>query len=244
MRRISKLIIFISVFLMFNIPGVYAAPDGYNVKPHVYNQDLIDKGLIDSEGADSTITFWDLPLWFQLLYISGFFASCFAIFEITPIIFGRNKDLCDNHNRKAIFEFVSKNPGCSIAEVSETLEINRGSVKYHIKKFNSQSKITIAKIGKFTRLFVMDSGIFDDEEKMIISFLRNETCRNLLIDILENPGITNRDLAENFGLDRSTVHWYLDKFQNLNLIKYVPEGKCKRCFLNPVIEQNLAKYIS
>lgn len=186
--------------------------------------------------------FWLLPLWFQVFYISGLLLSLFGNFKIIPFILGRNKDLFGNRNRKNIFEFVSKNPGCTIAEVSKNLGINRGSAKYHIKKLVSKSQITTAKTGKFTRLF-RNSGIFNNDEKMIISYLRNETCRNLLLGIMENPGITNRNLAEELSLDKSTVHWYLDKFKNSNIILYVPEGRCKKCFMNPVLEQDLVKLI-
>lgn len=242
MRSIVSLLLLLSVFLLFASNGVQAASGGYTVKPHVYNQDLIDQGLIDSNGADSTITFWDLPLWIQIFYISGVLATVFGMFKVIPLVLGRIKDLFGNQNRKNIFEYVSKNPGCTIAEVSENLRINRGSVKYHIAKLNSKSIITTVKTGKFIRLF-KNPGIFDNHDKVIVSYLKNETSRMLLLGILENPGITNQDLAESFNLDKSTVHYYLDKFQNSEIIMYVTEGKCKKCFMNPTLECDMMKFI-
>jgi predicted transcriptional regulator len=41
-------------------------------------------------------------------------------------------------------------------------------------KLNTESKITMVKTGKFIRLFP-NSGGFDEDEKVIVSYLRNET---------------------------------------------------------------------
>ncbi|MCK4269100.1 MAG: winged helix-turn-helix transcriptional regulator [Methanogenium sp.] len=242
MRRIVPLLLLLSLLLLLVSTGVQAATGGYTVKPHVHNQDLIDKGLIDSSGADATITFRELPLWIQIFYISGILVTIFGMFKGIPLVLGRIKDLFGNQNRKTIFEYVSENPGCTIAEASENLRINRGSVKYHIMKLNAESKITTVKTGKFTRLF-KNSGVFDKDEKVIASYLRNKTSRMLLLSILENPGITNQDLAEIFNLDKSTIHWYLNKFQNSNTILYVTEGKFKKCFVNPALERDLLKFM-
>ncbi len=241
MRRIVPLLL-LSLFLLFVCTGVQAATGGYTVEPYVYNQDLIDKGLIDSSGADATITFWELPLWIQIFYISGMLATIFGMFKGIPLVLGRIEYLFGNQNRKTIFEYVSENPGCTIAEASENLSINRGSVKYHIMKLNAESKITTVKTGKFIRLF-QNSGVFDKDERVIVSYLRNETSRMLLLSIMEHPGITNQDLAENFNLDKSTVHYYLGKFQNSGIILYVTEGKYKKCFVNPALEQDLLKFM-
>ncbi|KAF1078579.1 winged helix-turn-helix transcriptional regulator [Methanogenium sp. MK-MG] len=242
MRRIVSLLLLLSLLLLFVSTGVQAATGGYTIKPHVYNQDLIDKGLIDSSGADATITFWELPLWIQVFQLSGILVTVFGIFKGIPLVFGRIQDLFGNQNRKTIFEYVLENPGCTIAEVSENQRINRGTVKYHIMKLNAECKITTVKTGKFIRLF-QNSGTFDKGEKAIASYLKNETSRILLLSIMEHPGITNQDLAENFNLDKSTIHYYLDKFQNTDTIHYITEGKHKKCFVNQDLEQVLLKYI-
>ena len=241
MRRIVPLLL-LSLFLLFVCTGVQAATGGYTVKPYVYNQDLIDKGLIDSSGADATITFWELPLWIQIFYISGILATIFGMFKGIPLVLGRIEYLFGNQNRKTIFEYVSENPGCTIAEASGNLSINRGSVKYHIMKLNAERKITTVKTGKFIRLF-QNSGVFDKDEQAIVSYLRNETSRMLLLSIMEHPGITNQDLVENFNLDKSTIHYYLGKFRNSGVILYVTEGKYKKCFVNPALEQDLLKFM-
>jgi len=240
MRRISTLLL--CVLLLSLGTGVQVATAGYTVEPHVSDQDLLDKGLVDSQGADATVTFIELPLWIQIFYISGILAGFFAIFKGIPLVLGRIRTSSGNQNRNAIFEYISGNPGCTIAEASEDMDMNRGTLKYHLRKLSSESRITVFRKGKFTHLF-RNSGAYDQDEKMIASYLRDETSMMLLLSILENPGVTNQELAESFSLDKSTIHRYLERFRNSDIILYVSEGRFRKCFVNPAMEKTLLKFM-
>ena len=242
MRRISPLFLLLCVLLLSLGAGVPVATAGYSAEPHIYDQDLVDKGLVDSQGADATITFFELPLWIQIFYISGILAGFFGIFKGIPLVLGRIRTSSGNQNRNATFEYISRNPGCTIAEASEDLDMNRGTLKYHLRKLSSESRITIFRTGKFTHLF-RNSGAFDQDEKVIISYLRDETSMMLLLSILENPGVTNQKLANSFSLDKSTIHWYLERFRNSGIVLYVAEGRLRKCFVNPAMEKTLLKFM-
>jgi len=105
----------------------HAEKGGYIIEPY-----SPQKELIDTSGADATISFWELPLWIKIAYISGVFLASLGLFKIIPVVLGRIKDLLKNQSRQGIFKYVLNNPGCTIAEISEQQKINRGSVKYHI----------------------------------------------------------------------------------------------------------------
>ncbi len=62
--------------------------------------------------------------------------------------------------------------------------------------------------------------------------LKNETSRLILWTILEKPGITNQELTDKFGVDKSTIHWHIQRFRNDNIIAFEQEGKYKRYFIN------------
>ncbi len=111
------------------------------------------KELIDTSGADATISLWELPIWIKIAYISGVFLAFLGLFKIIPIVLGKIKNLLENQSRQGVFKYILNNPGCCIAEISEQQKINRGSVKYHIHRLKSEGKITLTKMGKFSRLF-------------------------------------------------------------------------------------------
>ena len=94
-------------------------------------------------------------------------------------------------------------------------------------------------MGKFTRLFENSSALKNDE-KIIASHIRGETSRILLWTILENPGITNQELAEAFRLDKSTVHWHAHNFLADDVIRFEKEGR----YLKYYVKDDVAVDIS
>lgn len=235
MRWIGVFIFFLFVFSI----AVHAENDRYIVEPH----NPQNNKLIDSSGADATISFWELPFRIKIAYISGIFITLLGLIKIIPVVLSRIKILLENQNRKNILKYVRNNLGCTITEISDQQMINRGSVKYHIHKLESEGKITIKKMGKFSRLF-HNSSIFKDFDKVIASHLRNDMNKLLLWTILEKPGVTNQELSEKFQMDKSTIHWYIQKFYNDEIIIFETKGKYKKCFVNPAIETILLRFMS
>ena len=55
--------------------------------------------------------------------------------------------------------------------------------------------------------------------------------RNVLLAILTAPGITNQELSERFGIEKSSVHWHIDRFLEDGIIQVVQDGRHKQYFL-------------
>ncbi len=153
------------------------------------------------------------------------------MFNGFPIVLGRLKNIMDNEKRQAILSYIMNNPGCTIADISDTQNINRGTVKYHIFQLELNGKVFTKHENKFARLFHKTSE-FRDMERVVTPYLRNDTSKAILLVIMDSPGITNQDLSSKFNLDKSTVHWYLQKFNNDGIINFVKEGKFRKCFIN------------
>jgi predicted transcriptional regulator len=216
----KRYITFLSLFIFLIFSTTALSDDGgYVIGPPV------EDGVgVDSTGADATITFWDLPLWIQVYYVSGLMVAFFGSLKIFPAVISRIKKFVENQNRQNIFKYIIDNPGTTKAEISKNLMINRGTVKYHVRKLESDNNIASMKAGKFTRLFKNSSALKIDD-KIIASHIRGETSRILLWTILESPGITNQELAETLRLDKSTVHWHAHKFLAGDIIRFEKEGR-------------------
>ena len=81
-----------------------------------------------------------------------------------------------------------------------------------------------------------------DLDKAVLAYVKNDTSKNLLYAIMEEPGITNKKLSEKFGLDKSSVHWHIERFINDRLVKYEHDGKNKRYFLEPYVVKLLNSF--
>jgi predicted transcriptional regulator len=185
-------------------------------------------------------SYWDLPLWIQVasaadsLLILGWFASFF------PPVAGRIEHVLDNRNRFRIFSYVQDNPGCTPAEITAQQHMKNGTVKYHVQMLEAEGMIILKRMGKFSRLFRSSSGS-SDLERVAATYVRNETSRGLLQAIMEHPGITNSSLSEQFQLDKSSIHWHIDRFLKDRMIRFEQDGKYKRYFVSDEAKGVLAK---
>ena len=159
----------------------------------------------------------------------------------TPFIFGKVQDVLENRNRSRIFNYVSSNPGCTTIEISARQNMNMGTVKYHVFMLESQGKISLKKIGGFIMLF-NSSHASSDLDKAVLAYVKNDTSKSILYAIMEEPGVTNKKLSEKFGLDKSSVHWHIDRFINDRLVNFEQAGKNKRYFLEPYVVKLLYNY--
>ncbi|MGA9141168.1 MAG: winged helix-turn-helix transcriptional regulator [Methanocella sp.] len=217
--------------------NAFSGPGSYVVTPAVHPEDIPGVVTIDAPG----ISWWDLPLWVQVASIFDGLLILFGLIKFLPFVFGRIENVLANRNRNRIFNYVQMNPGCTPAEITARQQMKNGTVKYHVQMLEAEGMIVLRRMGKFTRLFKSASG--SDMDKAAISYMRNETSRNLLQAIMEHPGITNSNLAEQFQLDKSSIHWHVERFLKDRMIRFEQDGKYKRYYVSEEAKGVLAKSI-
>ena len=242
MRKIVFLFLLLSLLLLFVSTGVQAATGGYTVKPYVYDQDLIDKGLIDSNGADATITFWELPLWIQIFYISGILASIFGMFKGIPLILGKVKYLHWNQNRLAINRYIQKNPGCGITEMVKELNINKGTAVYHLAVLKKAGKLSSTKNNGCVRYFENNAKFGEYEQKILLN-LRNNTKRMILDILVHFPDSSRKDIAEKLCISGPSVTWHMKRLSSDQIVGVQKAGRNVRYHLSREASVFLTGYL-
>ncbi len=211
-------------------------PGGYTVRPGSPGDDG-QSPLTDARGT----TYLDLPLWIQIAaLVDAVLLAVSAVGLFSPVA-GRILDLMGNRNRQSIYAYVANNPGCTQAEIAARQDMREGTVKYHLLMLESEGKIIRRRMGKFTRLF-RNSGT-SDLEKKVASRLRNDMSRNILAAILAGPGITNQELSERFGIEKSSIHWHIDRFLEDGIIRVVQDGRHKKYFMKDEAKDVLLKLV-
>jgi predicted transcriptional regulator len=213
--------------LFFILISVTAnAQSGYYITTDVNQSDI--EGA--TQGTGQPVPFWEWPLWIQLFFVGTMAAAFITILKAFPLVLGKIDDLLKNENRHNILNYIYSNPGATVAEVAQAQSIERGTVKYHLYKLESEGKIVLNRMGKYSRVF-RNSHTYSDYEKTIIAHLQNQTARSVLLLILEHPGITNQEMTERLGIEKSAVHWHVDKFMRDGLIGFRRDGKYKRYYI-------------
>ncbi len=191
--------------------------------------------------TDRLLPFWELPTYVQVIYISIICVAMLGILGSVPFVLSRLKHALENPRTRDIFHFIQKNPGVTIAELSEGQNINRGTLKYHLSQLLSNNKIVFIRKGKFSRLFYNTSSP-EDREGTISRYLKNENSSRILFKIMDNPGISNQELSDGFNLAKSTTHEYLKSFSDDGLVEFRQDGRFKRCYLKQDTRMIMLRY--
>ncbi|WP_319508952.1 winged helix-turn-helix domain-containing protein [uncultured Methanolobus sp.] len=62
------------------------------------------------------------------------------------------------------------------------------------------------------------------------SYSKNETRKNVFETIIEKPGVTGKELSAKLGVDKSTIHWHINKLKEENSICCEKHGRFKRYY--------------
>jgi predicted transcriptional regulator len=64
-----------------------------------------------------------------------------------------------NDNARSVFEFVVTNPGTHQREIARALEVNHGTVRWHLKKLRRAEVLAEQRVGKTSVYFPTETGI-------------------------------------------------------------------------------------
>lgn len=180
---------------------------------------------------DILAALWELPLYVQLSYLAITAVAILGLFKLLTFVSGRLKHALENPKTKEIFFHIQNNPGLTIQQLSDEQNINRGTLKYHLGQLFTNNKIMLVRRGKVSQLYYNKLSPMD-KESIIASYMRrNDNSRSILFSIMDNPGVTNKDLSEKFGLDKSTITDYMKKFMDDDIVEFRQDGKFKRCYV-------------
>lgn len=239
MKQWTALIL--TFFLAFNYVA-RADTGGYTVEPHAPRD-----GLIDSRGADATVTFWELPMWIQIAWISGLIFAFLGSFKILPLVSGGFKRILrsnalDNKNRLSMYTFIKRNPGVYFRELISELKINKGTAEYHLKILEMAGLITSVQNKAYKRYFLNNS-TFSSSEQAVLSALRENMPRKILLTLLKNPGLSHREIATAIGISRPTVVSHMKTMAKNGIVKSEHASVTLKHHISPEILLIVQKYI-
>jgi predicted transcriptional regulator len=222
-------------------PPGHADNGGYVVRPMTPEE----AASYRSEPHDDMqeVSFWELPLWVQMMYLSGAIGALLVALKLAPFAFLKLKGKLANKNRDSIYRHISDNPGCTVSDISKRETMNVGSVRYHVDQLRDARRIVQVKIGKFMRLF-RNSGAYDDREIVVISALHLRTSRAILFLIRDSPGLSNKQIAERLEIKESMAHTYLSGLLKDEIIRYEKNSQQKMYYLESDVEAILVKVTS
>jgi predicted transcriptional regulator len=129
-----------------------------------------------------------------------------------------------NENRNTVYDFILKNPGLTMYEVSRGLKMNLGTVRYHAFILGMNHRIVPYKDdGKYVRYFT-NSNSYSSEDQLIVSLMRREAVGKVLMYMMTKPATPNADMARDLGLQESIVSRCVKELAEKGVITKEPLG--------------------
>ncbi len=126
------------------------------------------------------------------------------------------KDPLSLETRRRIFQFIRERPGTYPRELERELDMQTGVVQYHLGLLESLRLVNSEGDGFRKRYYV--SGEVSSEDRRVLSVLKLNTPRRIVIQLLQNPGSTFEQILSQFTFSKSALSFHLKKLTESGIV--------------------------
>jgi len=132
------------------------------------------------------------------------------------------ENILELETRRKIYNFILKYPGVHVRETTRKISIPKTTLTYHLNYLEKRGLI----IGKYDdvyhRFYITNTmGVTN---KKILSFLRRETTRNILLVFLSYIGVSRIELSRELEKSPKTIAFHLKRLLDADIIEPAPVG--------------------
>jgi predicted transcriptional regulator len=164
-----------------------------------------------------------------------FLVSNTGIFNLKRVC---DKSVLDHRNRSLIYETISANPGIHFNDLCRALEINRGTLSYHLAVLLSSGKVVGMEYAGKT-VYFSRKGCFEDTERKLITHLKNPARMRLLHNLYTHGSLQRVDLIDKTRLSRAAATWHLKSLTDEGIVQVTRTGRKAYYSLHPEISLHM-----
>ena len=140
-----------------------------------------------------------------------------------------NKTEYSSENRLYIYKYILNYPGVHLRKICRELGLAMGDTQYQLSMLEKEGKIKSKRVGNHRHYYPLT--IPDEQNELILAFLRQETIRDILIYLMENPGSSQQVLANFMNVSAPTIKWHMSRLIQSELVVVTREGKAVKYFI-------------
>ncbi|MGA9153099.1 MAG: winged helix-turn-helix transcriptional regulator, partial [Candidatus Nitrosopolaris sp.] len=128
-------------------------------------------------------------------------------------------------NKQRIYAFVKNNPGAHLRRISKELGIALGDIQYQLNQLEITNRIRSRRIGLYKTYYTIS--ISGERNEKISAFLQQETPRDIILYLIENPGATNNQIAHHKGFSSTapTINWHMSRLIQTGIVSSQRDGR-------------------
>jgi predicted transcriptional regulator len=153
-----------------------------------------------------------------------------------------DETVLDNRMRLEIYSRIRGHPGTTAVTLAEDLDLNLGTVRYHLVMLELMRKITSMSNPGFITYFEKHE-THSVMERKILGYMQNETKVRIFNYLRESPDSSRQGIADNLGVSGPAVTWHVKQLMDDHIIVTRHDGKFIRHTLNPEAVPVLERYL-
>ena len=118
--------------------------------------------------------------------------------------------------RDAIAGYVATTPGAHFSKIRDDLQLGTGEAQHHLRQLLDAGAVESRRDGDYRRFFPADQ--FSAFEQVALGYLRRDTARGMLVELLADPDAAGSDLADSLDVSRPTVSKYAADLEEAGLL--------------------------
>ena len=121
-------------------------------------------------------------------------------------------------------------PGSHLRQIKRDLNLSMGVVQYHLYALETEKKILSRRGGLYKRFY--PALVFSEHQQDVLDVLSQETERDLLVYLIQNPNANQKELSDYAQISPGTINWHMKRLISSGLIGVHREGQFVRYLVN------------
>jgi DNA-binding transcriptional ArsR family regulator len=143
----------------------------------------------------------------------------------SPLFTRFEKDTVLGHpRREALYALILQQPGISLQALGDATGLSRTAVLHHLRLIEQQHLIVSIRKGR-SRHYYENGGRFGHDQKDAYAVLQNGRSKEVAEAIRANPGILQKGLCQQLGIQPSIAHWHVRRLVDAKLVETIHSGR-------------------
>lgn len=151
------------------------------------------------------------------------------ILEIGDKYNNENKTDYSSENGLYIYKYIVNYPGAHLRKICRELRLAMGDSQYQLSILEKEGRIKSKRVGNHKHYYPLT--ISNEQNELVLAFLMQETIREILIYLMENPGSSQQALANFMNVSAPTIKWHMSRLMESEIVMASKEGKVVRYFI-------------
>jgi DNA-binding MarR family transcriptional regulator len=160
--------------------------------------------------------------------------------DAEPIPEKRGRHVFLNSHRRRIFSILTNNPCVGVVELASECRLAPNTVEWHLGILIKSGYIVKHSIGK-RRVFFPD-GLISHDQAALFQTINHPGHSLVLREVIENPGLSQLDIAEHLGKKRQRVANTLEKLESVGIVSVVTDGTHTRYYPTRLLPEKAEEF--